>query len=228
MPKATGLALVIFLLIAGVVLYAAEGLVPPHKPDVIQVTQAQLVTIPAPKPPPPPPPPKVVPPPKPLPVVIPKPPPIPSKIVVATKPPPPVHHVLKHIPKPVPHVAQPTPPPVTQPPPTPMPPAVAVASDDGAAAYGAQMHNVIQANQDMPDALAQLDIKATAIVEVEVAPSGRVVSARIIKSSGVELVDDTALDHARNAPWPPFTANMSSKIHTFRIPIEIDSADAQQ
>ncbi len=227
MPKATGLALLVFLLIAGIAFYAAEGLVPPHKPEVIQVTQAQIVTIPAPKPPPPPPP-KVVPPPKPLPVVIPKPPPIPSKIVVATKPPPPVHHVVHHIPKPVPHVEQPTPPPVTQPPPTPVPPQVAAPRTDGIGPYGAGMHSIIEANQSVPPALAQLGVSGTAVVRVTVSPSGQVVSATIVHSSGVPLIDDTALDHVRGAHFPPFNADMPSQTLSFTVPVEIDGEDAQQ
>jgi len=224
MPRATAMALLLFAVIAGVIYYATVGLAPPPKPEVIQITQAQVVAIPTPKPPPPPPP-KVVPPPKPLPVVIPKPPPIPSKIVVATKPPPPVHHVVHHIPKPVPHVVQQTPPPVTPPPATPAPPQVAVQSDTGAAAYGAQMHDVIQANQSVPPALAQLGLSGLAVIEVEVSPDGTVVSARVIKSSGIPLIDETALDHARSAHWPAFNADMIAKTRPFIIPIAINPDD---
>jgi protein TonB len=227
MTKAAGIAILLFALIAGFIIYAIEGLAPPPKTQVIQITQAQVVTIPAPKPPPPPPP-KIIPPPKPLPVVIPKPPPIPSKIVVATKPPPPIHHIIRHIPKPVPHVEQHPPPPVTPPPATPTPPQAPVQSDTGAAEYGAHMHDLIQANQDVPQALAQLGVSGTALIQVEVAPSGQLISARVLRSSGVPLIDETALDHVRSATWPSFNADMTNTPHIFTIPVEIDGEDASQ
>jgi protein TonB len=220
------LAVVICAMIAGVIYYAADVLTPPKQPEVIQITQAQLTAVPQPTPPPPPPPPKVVPPPKPLPVTIPKPPPIPSKIVVATKPPPPVHRVVKHIPKPIPHVEQPTPPPVTQPPPTPAPPQAPAVRTDGIGPYGSVMHNIIQANQDVPPALAQLGVSGTAIIHVVVAPDGHVISASVVKSSGVSLIDSTALDHVRNAVFPPFNANMPNQTIPYDVPVEIDGEDA--
>jgi protein TonB len=228
MPRATGIAILLFVIVAGVCLYAFNVITPPKQPEVIQITQAQLTAVPVPKPPPPPPPPKVVPPPKPLPVTIPKPPPIPSKIVVATKPPPPVHHVVRHIPKPIPHVEQPTPPPVVQPPPTPTPPQVAAPRTDGIGPYGASMHAIIQANQDVPQALAQLGVSGTCVVHVEVSPSGAVVSASVVHSSGTALIDSTALDHVRAAHFPPFNANMPSQTIGFNVPVEIDGEDAQQ
>jgi protein TonB len=226
MPTATGIALLLFAVVAAICLYAMNNIIPPKQPEVIQITQAQLTAVPVPKPPPPPPP-KVVPPPKPLPVTIPKPPPIPSKIVVATKPPPPVHHVIKHIPKPIPHVEQPTPPPVVQPP-TPTPPQVAAPRTDGIGPYGSAMHSIIEQNQDVPPALAQLGVSGTAVVSVEVAPDGSVVSASIVRSSGVSLIDETALDHVRSAHFPPFNADMPNQTQRFTVPVEIDGEDAQQ
>ncbi len=225
MPKATGIALLLAALIAGFIFYAIYILTPPKQPEVIQITQAQLTTLPQPTPPPPPPP-KVVPPPKPLPVTIPKPPPIPSKIVVATKPPPPVHHFIKPIPKPIPHVEQPTPPPVTPPPPAAAPPSPPAVQTAGIGPYGSAMHAIIQANQSVPPALAQLGVSGTAIVKVTVSPDGHVVSAEIIKSSGVPLIDSTALDHVRNASFPPFTSNMPDQTLSYTVPVEIDGEDA--
>jgi protein TonB len=226
LPRATLLAIVLVALIGGFCFYVSEVMTPPHQPEVIQVTQAQLVQLPTPKPPPPPPPPKVIPPPKPLPAVIPKPPPIPSKIVVATKPPPPVHHIYKPVHHIVPHVETPTPP-VPQPP-KPTPPQPQVERTDGEPAYGAQMHAILEANQDVPPALAQLGASGTALIRIEVAPDGHVVSAVVARSSGISLIDQTALDHVREATFPPFNADMPGQTVTFLIPIEIDGENASQ
>jgi protein TonB len=224
--RATLLAMLIFAAIAGLIYCAAIGLAPPPQPQVIQITQATLASVPQPKPPPPPPP-KVVPPPKPLPVTIPKPPPIPSKIVVATKPPPPVHHHVKPIPKPVPHVEQPPPPPTPQPV-TPTPPAPPVVQTSGIGPYQAGMLSIIEQNQSVPPALAQLGLSGKVIIHIVMSPDGHVISATVIHSSGVPLIDQTALDHVRAATFPPFTSNMPDGDVAFDQPIEIDGEDASQ
>jgi TonB family protein len=212
MPRASLLALVIVVCVVSFFFWLQSELATKPVPPSIQVTQATLTTLPRPTPPPPP---KVVPQP-PTPAVIPKPAPVPSKVVVATKPPPPVHHVPKPVPHPVVNHAPPTPAPVSQ---TPQPPAPA--PTDGIRPYGIQMYNVIQANQDVPPALAQLGVSGTAVVEITVAPDGHILSAKVIKSSGVPIIDQTALQHAEQAKLPPFNDQMPQAPHVFDIPIEI-------
>lgn len=226
MPRATVVAVALVIAIAGFCYWASVILAPKPKLQPIQVTQAQLVQLPAPTPPPPP---KIIPPPKPVPAVIPKPPPVPSKIVVATKPPPPVHHVVKPAPRPVIHHAVPRPPrPVPHPAPRPTPPAPvhtapapAPVPTSGIPIYGQQMYEILQANQNVPQALAQLGVSGTAIIRITVAPDGHVISARIIKSSGIPLIDQTALAHAREAHFAAFNRDMPGTPLTFTVPVEI-------
>ena len=216
-PRATAMAVGLVVMICGFCYWAAILLAPPPKLQAIQVTQAQLVQLPAPTPPPPP---KVIPPPKPLPAIIPKPLPVPSKIVVATKPPPPVHHIYKPVTHPV-VTHQPAPPvPITHP----MPPAAAPPSN-GIPIYGSEMHNILEQNQNVPQALAQLGISGTAVVQITVAPDGHVISAKLVRSGGNSLIDQTALDHAMHATFPPFGADMPSSSLTFNVPVNITPQD---
>jgi len=219
LTKATLLSLLLVAVIVAFCLYAAGVLPPPPPPAAIQVTQAQLVTLPTPTPPPPPP--KVIPPPKPLPAVIPKPPPVPSKIQVATKPPPPVHHVYKPIPHPV--VTHTPPPPVPEK--QPAPPQAVAQPTSGLPIYGSQMHSILEQNQNVPAALAQLGISGTAYVEIVVAPDGHAISAKIYRSSGNPLIDQTALQHALSANYGAFNAQMPSTAQAFIVPIEIQPQD---
>jgi protein TonB len=85
------------------------------------------------------------------------------------------------------------------------------------------MYNIIQANQSVPPALAQLGVSGTAVIEITVAPDGHVISARVIKSSGVPLIDQTALQHAESAALPAFNDQMPNTPHQFIIPVEIDA-----
>jgi TonB family protein len=225
-PRATAMSVALVLLICAFSYWASVILAPKPKLQAIQVTQAQLVQLPAPTPPPPP---KVVPPPKPLPAIIPKPAPVPSKIVVATKPPPPVHHIYKPVTHPV-VTHQPAPPvPITHPAPpqaapvthaAPAQPSAAPAAN-GLAIYGSEMRNILQQNHNVPQALAQLGISGTAIVEIVVAPDGHVISAKLVKSGGNSLIDQTALDHALHTTFAPFSTDMPASSQAFIIPVEI-------
>ncbi len=206
------------LLVGAIVMFCTWiyiGNPPTPKPEVIQVTQATLTQLPKPTPPPPP---KVVPPPKPLPAIIPKPAPVQSKIVVATKPPPPIHHVYKPIPHPIINHTPPppTPAPVSQAPQPPAPPPTS-----GIGPYGEQMYNIVQANQNVPPVLAQEGISGTAVIEILVAPNGHVISAKVHTSSGISLIDQVALQHAQSAVFPPFNDEMPQVTRAFLIPIEI-------
>jgi protein TonB len=241
-PRELGLAWASLLavVLAGAIMafcyFVSTALGPKPQMQVIQVTQVSLTELTSPPPvtelppPLPPPPPKMVPPPKPMPVVIPPPPPVASKIVVPAKPPPvapPVSQPMRHPrlrpalpPRPAPtrpepkQVARPAPGPVSAAP----KPAVPVS---GIPVYGGRVYSIIQANQNVPPVLAQLGLSGTAVIEITVAPDGHVVAARVVKSSGVSLVDQTALEHARDAALPPFNDEMPQQPSTFLIPIEI-------
>jgi protein TonB len=216
--KSAVLAIVLVAVIIAFCLYASGVLPPPPPPAAIQVTQAQLVTLPNPTPPPPP---KVIPPPKPMPALIPKPIPVPSKIVVATKPPPPIRHIYKPVPHPV--VTHTPPPPVPEK--QPAPPQAVAQPTSGLPVYGAQMHAILEQNQNVPPALAQLGISGTAYVEIVVAPDGHAISAKIYRSSGNTLIDQTALQHALDANYGAFNAQMPSSNQAFIVPIDIQPQD---
>jgi periplasmic protein TonB len=215
LPWATLMAIVLAGAIMAFCYFVSTALGPKAQMQVIQVTRVTLTQLPRPMPPPPP---KVVPPPRPIPAVIPKPPPVASKIVVPTKPPPVIHPIHK----PVRHVVINH----TLPPPTPAPVShapqpMAPAPTSGVPVYGNQMYSIIQANQNVPPALAQLGVSGTVVIEIMVAPDGHVISARVYKSSGVPLVDQTALEHAKDAALPPFNNEMPQQPRAFLIPIEI-------
>jgi TonB family protein len=163
----------------------------------------------------------VVPPPKPIPAVIPKPPPVQSKIVVATKPPPRIHYT------PVPHpVINHQPPPPTPVPVTPAPQPVAPAPPtSGVPIYGNTIHDIIQADQNVPPALAATGVSGTVVLSITIAPDGHVISDRVVTSSGVPLIDQTALANVLQQSFPPFNNEMPDAPYTFTIPYEISPGD---
>jgi protein TonB len=87
------------------------------------------------------------------------------------------------------------------------------------------MHAIIQANQNVPPGISQMGLSGTAVIKIEVDPSGRVIGASVVRSSGNPLIDQTALEHARNAHFPPFNSNMPGTTLTFEVPVEISPGD---
>jgi protein TonB len=228
LPRAT---LVALLLVAGITTFCVWISMTSGQKSVSQAMQVTLTSLPQPAPPPTP---NVTPPSKPVPKVIPKPPPVPSHIAVATKAPSVrdiskrvLHPVIRHTPprERSPASVNKAPPPTSAPvraaPPVVEAPSAPAAPTGGIQSYAGQMYTIIEANQNVPFVLAQMGATGTAVIEIEVAPDGRVISARVYKSSGIPLIDATALDHARNAHLPPFNDEMPNQPHAFLVPIEI-------
>jgi periplasmic protein TonB len=215
--RSTIAAVALVALIGGISYWAAVTLVPKPLPAPIQVTQAQLAALPPPPPPP-----------KPLihqkPPVITKPPPVQSRITIAVKTPPhpivpPVHHIVIQHPSQVSHPAQPPAPIAPAAPKSPTAPPSP--SANGIPAYGSEVHDIIQANQSVPPALAELGISGTAVIQLVISPSGQVISAKILQSSGNAVIDQVALDHAEHAHFDPFTPDMPDQPWTFTVPVNI-------
>lgn len=218
MTKATAASVALVMLIAAFCYWATVFLAPRPQPQPIQVTVARLVQLtPLPKPAAPKPP-QIIPLPRPVPAVIPKPIPAPGKIAVA-KPPPPVRHAYRPTPQPAVQHAPPQPAPAIRQPPPALPPFSAIR------AYDRQIYEVLQANQNIPPALAALGASGTVLLRIIVAPDGHVLSATSIKSSGVSLIDQTALSHALAAHFGPFTPGMPSTPCMFTVPVEIQTPD---
>jgi periplasmic protein TonB len=248
LPRAFLGAILLLGMITAVCVWISTSVAPkPPAPPAIQTMRVSLAQLPQPAPParpvakpvPPPPP---VPPPQPAPLVIPKPPPVPSHIPVPTRevPPPPPPPPARHVTKPAPHpltrrprvtrparrVPTPTPPAVQQAAPAAphAAPAAPVVPTSGIPIYGERVYQIIQANQNVPEVLAEMGLSGTAEIEIDVAPNGKILSARVVKSSGVPIIDSTALEHARDAQLPPFNHDMPNRPHAFLVPIEIQPA----
>ncbi|HTJ90808.1 MAG TPA: TonB family protein [Acidocella sp.] len=250
-PRELGLprAMLIAILLVGVItaagVWMSASFSPKPQSPAIQAMQVSLAQLPKPAPPappvskpippPPPVPPQPAPPPKPVPVVIPKPPPVPSRVPVETRklpPPPPVPHVSKPVPHPPhrrPPVRRPVTPPV--PPAAPAAPRAAptaaapVVPTSGIPVYGERVYEIIQANQNVPEVLSEMGLSGRAVIEIVVAPNGKILSASVYKSSGVPIIDSTALEHARDAQLPPFNNRMPNQPHAFLVPIQIQAAN---
>jgi protein TonB len=208
LPQASAASVALVLLITGGLIYAGTHLPKPAKPRQ-QVTTVHMVQLP--KPPPPKPLPK---PPPPVPVPVPK--PIPHPIIhhpvpVKTKiPVPPVKHVIIHH-KPPPPKKPPPPPPVPQAPPQP---------PFNFQAYASSLRGPIQNLVHVSRAMRMLKLQGTAYIEFELMPDGRLVLAKVYRSSGNPLIDKAALaavEHMNFARYRfPGTAPK-----TFALPIEI-------
>ncbi|HQT61959.1 MAG TPA: energy transducer TonB [Acidiphilium sp.] len=226
LPRATAAGLALVGLIAAGALYAARHL-PRYRTPIVPATTVHLVRLAPPlplppkpvQPPPPPlpvPPPPVPPPPQPAPL---PPPPAPSPMPppkplsrplpkVVHRPPPPRPAPKQHpVPHPVPHPAPP--PKAKTPPPQP-------AFDF--AQYAASLRAPLQREVHVTQTMRMLGVRGIAFIEFTLAPDGKLLSARIYRSSGNPLIDRAALDAVRQHHFPPFPGTADK---SFAVPIQI-------
>lgn len=216
---------------ASLVAIALEGLLlgawlivmPAHAPKTVGLRRKPMavhfVTLPAPphvvpKPPPP----RVQPKPRPPRVHHPKPRPAPRP----ERRPPIVHR--RPVPLPAPVKAPPPPPkpvsraPAPPPPPPPSPATVAQAVDR----YAVMLRTRIQRGLVVPRRVTALGLSGKALVAFELTPGGRLLWARIVRSSGISLVNRAALAAVRSRHYPPFTKNMPHHPTVFRVRVGLN------
>ncbi|MBU2718784.1 TonB family protein [Acidithiobacillus ferridurans] len=170
-----------------------------------------------PKPKPVPPPPKPVMHPKPIPKSVPK--PIPRPI-----PHPVVHHPLPPKPllaqTPVPQAPVYTPP-VTSPAPPPSPALSLAARQAAIDLYASEIRSLIQANLRIPEELRLMRLSGMTVVSFELTPQGRVLWAKISRSSGIGAVDRTAEKAVRSIIYPEFSRKMPKTDTLFVVDVHI-------
>ncbi len=65
--------------------------------------------------------------------------------------------------------------------------------------YDAEIHKAVRTHILRPKKV----IEGTVMVELTISPSGKLLSSRVVKSSGYELLDRTALANLERVPFPP-------------------------
>ena len=207
-------AMVVELLVLLAGAYIANRPQPVLQPP--PVTLIHVVVTPKPVPPPPkpvPPPSKPVPPPpRPMPPP-PRPVPRPSPKV---QPRPPVRHTISR-PKPI---AQQVQPPPSPPRPAPIPEAV---QENAMEAYASIVHDAVQADLQVPEMVAMMHLSGTTKIALNIAPNGNLLSATVIESSGVAMIDNAALATVRASRFPSFSGKMPNHPITIEISVRMKS-----
>ena len=155
-------------------------------------------------------------PPPPRPVVRPKPQPTPPK------PRPVVHHRPVPLPKPVKKMPPPRPkvaPRPTPPPPPPPSPAVVAQAVDR---YAVMLRTRIQQGLVVPTRVAALRLSGKAVVAFELTPTGQLLWARIMRSSGIGAINRAALAAVRDRSYPAFTKSMPHRPTVFRVRVGLN------
>lgn len=104
-------------------------------------------------------------------------------------------------------------------PPRPAPSAVAP-SDGLIAAYGSGFKAAVDKNRRYPRVAQARGWQGTATVLVKVLPGGRLGDVSIARSSGVDLLDDTARDMVKTAQLPALPEALRDHGFEIRVPVE--------
>lgn len=154
----------------------------------------------------------------------------PSLPKILPAPLPPVVHtvphprIVRHITPPhvVQHMVPPVPPQEVKPAPSPAAPPVSKAQIQSVMArYVEEIRARVDANLQVPPQLASLGLGGTCVLEFTLAPDGRLLSARILTSSGLALVDHAALAALRASHFTQFLPGMGNVAHIFTMPVRV-------
>jgi TonB family protein len=113
------------------------------------------------------------------------------------------------------------PPPSLVPPPAPQTSGVNKASL--LARYIAELHAAIQSGLQVPGMVRAMRLSGMATVMFELTPAGHLMWARLSRSSGVPMIDQTALAKVKATQYPPFPAKLPQRDTTFKIKVRLQT-----
>ena len=93
----------------------------------------------------------------------------------------------------------------------------------GLGPYRAALHRQIERNMLNDHEVQRLSVSGTALVEASLAPDGRVLLARIARSSGNHAIDQAALAAVQRGGFAAFSARMPVEPITISVPIGIET-----
>ncbi len=99
-------------------------------------------------------------------------------------------------------------------------PAAALPNDGLIAAYGSGFKAAVDKNRRYPRVAQARGWQGTATVLVKVLPGGRLGDVSIARSSGVDLLDDTARDMVKTAQLPALPEALRDHGFELRVPVE--------
>ena len=115
-------------------------------------------------------------------------------------------------------------PPVKPPAPPPLPPAPSPAARLAAVdLYASEVRSLIQANLRIPEELRLMRLSGMTVVSFELTPQGRVLWAKISRSSGIGAVDRTAEKAVRSIIYPEFSIKMPKTDTLFVVDVHIST-----
>ena len=107
--------------------------------------------------------------------------------------------------------------------PSPNPQALPADTSSGLGPYRAALHRQIERNMLDDRAIQRLGISGTAVIEASIAADGRVLTARLARSSGNRAIDQAALAAVQRGGFAAFGAHMPTAPITISVPIGVEA-----
>lgn len=90
--------------------------------------------------------------------------------------------------------------------------------------YTAQLNAAIQLDLRVPGMVRAMHLRGVAMVTFRLTPSGALRWAKLVRSSGIPLIDAAALAKVRSSAYPPFPPALPQHDTTFRIAVRFSTA----
>ena len=86
---------------------------------------------------------------------------------------------------------------------------------------------IVLGNLVVPQLLIDAGLEGDCVLEFTLSPDGSLLSARVIRPSGITSVNNAALDALRQSALPAFLPGMPAGPHSFTLPVHVagDSGD---
>ena len=90
-------------------------------------------------------------------------------------------------------------------------------------AYASVVHDAVQADLQVPETVAMMQLSGTTKIALNIAPNGSLLSMTIIQSSGIAMIDKAALATVRATRFPSFSGTMPHHPITIEISVRMKS-----
>ncbi len=91
--------------------------------------------------------------------------------------------------------------------------------------YIGEVRAIVLGNLIVPQQLIDAGLESNCVLQFTLAPDGSIISISIISPSGLNSVNDAAVDALRDSHLPAFLNGMPDQPHSFTLPIHVDGED---
>jgi len=101
------------------------------------------------------------------------------------------------------------------------PPISPIAQESAMSRYTGMVRAIVLGNLVVPQQLIDSGLDGDCVLQFTLAPDGTILSVTLLTPSGMQSVNDAALDALRSSRLPAFLPDMPAGPHVFTLPVHV-------